>query len=76
MAELHGLNGAQLRFRDDEHADGEWHEYGTATRPFVREAGGEPGEFLQALSVFDTHPGWRFLCIFVDRTRVLGTLGA
>ena len=29
MAELDGLNGVCIRFLDDEHADEEWHEYGT-----------------------------------------------
>ena len=29
MVELDGLNGVCIRFLDDEHADEEWHEYGT-----------------------------------------------
>ena len=37
MAELDGLNGVCIRFLDDEHADEEWHEYGTEDILFVRE---------------------------------------
>ena len=37
MAELDGLNGVCIRYLDDEHADEEWHEYGTEDILFVRE---------------------------------------
>merc|ERR1719274_112468 len=48
MAELDGLNGVCIRFRDDEHADEEWHEYGTEDIVFVREQPvASPGSFFR-----------------------------
>ncbi|CAH0378660.1 unnamed protein product [Pelagomonas calceolata] len=48
MAELDGLNGVCIRFRDDEHADEEWHEYGTEDILFVREEPvASPGSFFR-----------------------------
>ena len=48
MAELDGLNGVCIRFLDDEHADEEWHEYGTEDILFVREEPvASPGSFFR-----------------------------
>ena len=48
MAELDGLNGVCIRFRDDEDADEEWHEYGTEDILFVREEPvASPGSFFR-----------------------------
>ena len=48
MAELDGLNGVCIRFVDDEHADEEWHEYGTEDILFVREEPvASPGSFFR-----------------------------
>ena len=47
MAELNGLNGVCIRF-DDDHADEEWHEYGTEDILFVREEPvASPGSFFR-----------------------------
>ena len=48
MAELDGLNGVCIRYLDDEHADEEWHEYGTEDILFVREEPvASPGSFFR-----------------------------